>query len=122
MASFPATSCNFIGTTAISLAQLQISTYVGIVQTNNGKTANAMSQLQMKCHNCNSNGTTAKTKSPKMCHVPSKAETDQIISYSGAIIICPICRSASFSVGEEMVVPEKLGIEQTDLKSKLHSM
>ena len=56
-----------------------------------------MSQLQMKCHNCNSNGTTAKTKSLKMCHVSSKAETHQI-SYSGAIIICPIYRSASFSV------------------------
>ena len=45
-------NCYFISTTA--------NFYVGIVQTN-GKTANAMSQLQMKCHNSNSNGTTAKT-------------------------------------------------------------
>ena len=73
----PLNSLNSISTTAIF--------YVGIVQAN-GKTANAMSQLQMKCHNCNSNGTTAKTKSLKMCHVSSKAETHQI-SYSGAIII-----------------------------------
>jgi hypothetical protein len=81
-------NCYFISTTA--------KFYVGIVQTN-GKTANAMSQLQMKCYNCNSNGTLAKTKLPKLCHVFSKAETHQI-SYSGAIIICPIYRSASFSV------------------------
>ncbi len=51
----------------------------------------------MKCHNCDSNGTTAKLKLLKMCHVSSKAETHQI-SYSGAIIICPIYSSASFSV------------------------
>jgi hypothetical protein len=48
----------FISTTAISSAQLQ-NFYVGIIETN-GKTANVMSQLQFKCHNCNSNGITAK--------------------------------------------------------------
>ncbi len=62
-------NCYFISTTAISLAQLQ-KFYVGIIQTY-GKTANAMSQLQIKCHNCNLNGITAKTKLPKVCHVSS---------------------------------------------------
>jgi hypothetical protein len=61
-------NCYFISTNAISSAQLKF--YVGIIETN-GKTANAMSQLQFKCHNCNSNGITAKTKLPKMCHVSS---------------------------------------------------
>jgi hypothetical protein len=62
-------NCYFISTTAISSAQPQ-KFYVGIVETN-GKTANAMSPLQFKCHNCNSNGITVKTKLPKMCHVSS---------------------------------------------------